>query len=233
MGSSVSLKTVGPVPPGVSDDRERWNEKYAEASFELPEEPIPELERRIATLPDGRALDVATGTGRNATFLAERGYDVDAIDVADAALERAAERADRRGVEVNWIRADVDEYTFDRRAYDLVTVSFFAGLDLLPELKEALAPGGVLVYEHHLRSADGVEVGPSSDRYRFRSNDLLRACLDLTVLYYEERLRSVIDGDAAVATVVARNSTGCAQSYPRLEELGADGRTGEDTGGTG
>ncbi len=221
---------MAPVPPGVSDDRERWNEKYADADFTLPEEPIPELERRIGTLPEGRALDVATGDGRNAIFLAECGYDVDAIDVADAALERAAERADRRGVEVNWIRADVEEHTFEREAYDLVTVSFFAALGLLPELKEALAPGGVLVYEHHLRSSERAEVGPSSDRYRFRSNDLLRACLDLTVMYYEERRRSVIGGDAAVATVVARNSAGGTQSYPRLERVGStDGTPDEES----
>ncbi|SDQ35806.1 class I SAM-dependent methyltransferase [Natronobacterium texcoconense] len=197
----------------MTDDRTRWNEKYSDPDFDLPEEPIPTLERRIDTLPDGRALDVATGSGRNAVFLAERGYDVDAIDVADEALERARRRADDRGVEVDWIRADLAEYEFEDE-YDVITVSFFAALESLPALKEALAPGGVLVYEHHLRSSDEIDVGPSSDRFRYRSNDLLRACLDLTVLSYEERRREVIGGTAAVVTLVARNSHGGNQSYP-------------------
>lgn len=199
------------------DDRERWNETYSgDDEFELPEDPIPELARRIDTLPEGRALDVATGTGRNATYLADRGYEVEAIDVSDEALERARRRADERGVDVEWIRTDLTdpEVDIETDAYDLITVSFFAALDLLPELKEALAPDGVLVYEHHLRSSDPVEIGPSSDRHRYRSNDLLRACLDLTILAYEERRREVNGGTAAVATLLARNSGGGAQSYP-------------------
>ncbi len=200
----------------MTDDRERWNEKHGDDDFRLPDEPIPELERRLETLPPGRALDVATGTGRNALFLAEHGYDVDAVDVADRALETARRRADDRDVDVNWIRADVAAFDLEDDAYDVITVSFFAALEVLPDLKAALAPGGVLVYEHHLRSSDPVEVGPSSDRHRYRSNDLLRACLDLTILHYEERVRSLTGGSAAVATLVARNSSGGSQSYPRL-----------------
>ncbi|WIV65963.1 class I SAM-dependent methyltransferase [Natrialbaceae archaeon AArc-T1-2] len=205
----------------MTDDRERWNEKYSsDDQFELPEDPIPELERRIDTLPDGRALDVATGTGRNAICLATQGYDVEAVDVSDEALERARRWADERDADVEWIRADLTDpdsgFDLEADAYDLITVSFFAALDLLPDLKEALAPGGVLVYEHHLRSSEPVEIGPSSDRHRYRSNDLLRACLDLTILTYEERRCAVNDGTAAVMTLVARNSSGGAQSYPDL-----------------
>jgi SAM-dependent methyltransferase len=202
----------------VTDDRERWNEKYStDDEFELPADPIPELARRIDTLPTGRALDVATGTGRNARFLAAAGYEVDAVDVSDEALDRAARAADREGVEVNWIRADIDDFEFEADAYDVITVSFFAALDRLPDLLAALAPGGVLVYEHHLRSSDPLEIGPS-DRYRYPSNHLLRSCLGLTILHYEERTRLDEKGRSqAVATLVGRNSTGGAQSYPRVE----------------
>ena len=201
----------------MTDDRERWNEKYStDDEFELPEEPIPALARLIDTLPPGRALDVATGTGRNARFLARHGYDVDAVDVSDEALDRAAAAAESEGIEgVTWIRSDIDDFAFEPSAYDVITVSFFAALDHLPELKAALAPGGVLIYEHHLQSSDPIDLGPSSDRYRYRSNDLLRACLDLTVLDYRERTRTDDEGRTlAVATVVARNSTGGRQSYP-------------------
>ncbi|WP_121742637.1 class I SAM-dependent methyltransferase [Natronorubrum halophilum] len=200
----------------MTGERERWNEKYSSVEFELPDDPVPELERRLTTLPDGRALDVATGTGRNALFLADHGYDVDAVDISDAALERAEARADERGVDVNWLRADLADLDLADDAYDVITVSFFSALEHLPALKAALAPGGVFVYEHHLRSSDPVEVGPSSERYRYRSNDLLRACLDLTILSYEERRRPVAGGIAAVATLVARNSSGGTQSYPKL-----------------
>lgn len=221
----------------MTDDRDRWNEKYADPDFDLPDDPIPELARRIDTLPAGRALDVATGTGRNAIFLAAHGYAVEAIDVADAALETAEARAADRGVEVDWIRADIATVQLERDAYDVVTVSFFDVLAHLETVVDALAPGGVLVYEHHLRSTDPIDVGPSSDEYRFEANELLRACLDdLTILSYEERRRrepvegrdeTSGEGNAAdsapgnvgaVATVVARNSSDGVQSYPLLPE---------------
>jgi SAM-dependent methyltransferase len=202
----------------MGNDRARWNERYrSDGDFDLPSEPIPAVKRLFEALPRGRALDVATGTGRNARYLASQGYAVDAMDVSDAALTRAAAAAEAEGVDgIDWIRADVDDFDFEASTYDVITVSFFAALDALPELKEALAPGGVLIYEHHLRSSDPLDVGPSNDRYRFRSNDLLRACLDLTILEYRERTRREDEGGRqAVATVVARNSTGGRQSYPQ------------------
>ncbi|QCS43269.1 bifunctional 2-polyprenyl-6-hydroxyphenol methylase/3-demethylubiquinol 3-O-methyltransferase UbiG [Natrinema versiforme] len=216
----------------MSDDRDRWNDRYEQADFDPDDDPVPALERRISTLPDGRALDVATGTGRNALFLAEHGYDVDAVDISDAALERARDRAAERGVDANWIRADLADFDPGRERYDVIVVSFFAALEHLPALKDALAPGGVLIYEHHLRSSDPV-AGPSTDRYRYRSNDLLRACLDLTILSYEERRRPVDDGGdedgsedddgtIAVATLVARRSSGGTQSYPLVSDVGGD-----------
>ncbi len=212
---SERSKGYGLERPVVTDDRTRWNEKYGDDDFELPDDPIPQLAARLEKLPGGRALDVATGTGRNARFLAANGYEVDAVDVSDRALEIAEERADAGGVDVNWIRADLSEFDVEPERYDVITVSFFAALELLPALKDALAPGGVLIYEHHLRSADPIDIGPSSDRYRYRSNDLLRACLDLTILFYEEEVRLDDDGNRlAVATLVGRNSSGGKQSYP-------------------
>ena len=216
---NLSLRRLREV---VTDDRARWNEKYStDEEFDLPDDPIPELGRRVDALPPGRALDVATGTGRNARFLASEGYDVDAVDVSDEALDRAARAARDDGVDerVTWLRSDVADFEFETSAYDVITVSYFAALDLLPDIKEALAPDGVLIYEHHLRSSDPIDIGPSNDRYRFRANDLLRACLDLTVLEYRERTRLDEEGRTqAVATLVGRNSTGGCQSYPRAAE---------------
>lgn len=200
----------------MADDRAYWNERYREAGFELPEEAAPLLRRNADWLPDGRALDVATGTGRNALFLAERGYEVDAVDVSGVALARARDRATDRGVDVNWVQADLERHPLPTEAYDVVVVTFFHALDRLPDLKDALAPGGVLLYEHHLRADPPAERGPSDDRHRFRSNDLLRACLDLTVLSYAERTRVEDGRRSAVVELAARNSSGGAQSYPEL-----------------
>lgn len=200
----------------MKNDRQYWNERYRNADFGQSTVPSQPLREFVADLPDGRAFDVATGTGRNALFLAESGYAVDAVDVSGAALSIARDRAAERSLEgaVDWIQADLDTYPIPSDSYDVVSVSFYHALDLLPDLKESLTDGGVLVYEHHLRSPDA-DRGPDDDRHRFRSNDLLRACLDLTVLHYEESTRKSDGRTSAVATLVARNSRGGTQRYPR------------------
>jgi SAM-dependent methyltransferase len=200
------------------DDRTYWDERYGSEEFRLPEEPSRPLRTFADAFPPGRAFDVATGTGRNALFLAEQGYEVDAVDVSGVALAEARERAAERDLDghVDWIQADLDTYCAPESTYDVVSVSFYRALELLPDLKEALAPGGVLCYEHHLRSPEA-DRGPSDDRHRFRSNDLLRAALDLTVLHYEETTRVADGRTSAVATLVARNTSGGSQTYPRRE----------------
>lgn len=199
----------------MNEERTNWNERYRTGEFQPPRAPSPLLRYAVEALPPGRALDIATGTGRNALFLAEQGYEVDAIDISDEALAIARDHATERSLEVNWIRADIDDYCFPERAYDVVMVDFCTVPHRLPDIKEALAADGVLLYEHHLRSAAPVDRGPSSDRYRFRSNDLLHACLDLTVLHYEEQTRIDDGRKAAIATLIARNSSGGAQEYPK------------------
>lgn len=199
----------------MEDDRVRWNERYRGTEFDLPTVPSSLLSEWIDRLPGGRALDVATGTGRNARFLADHGYEVDAVDISDEALRQARDHATRQSLAVNWIQADLDTYPLPTERYSVIVVTFFHALDLLPDLKEALEPGGVLLYEHHLRADPPAERGPSDDRHRFRSNDLLRACLDLTVLHYEEATRITDGRRSAVATLVARQSTGGAQAYPQ------------------
>lgn len=182
----------------MSDERGHWNERYADEDREPPTEPADVLAKYVAGIPDGRALDVATGGGRNAIFLAEHGYAVDAIDISEAGLEIARERADERGVadRIEFVRADVEEHEFPREAYDAVVVARYYSLNVVPALKRALAPSGVLLYEHRLQPPGG------SKRFRFRSNDLLRACLDLRIVSYEEPVE--ITGDDATVRLVAR-----------------------------
>lgn len=199
-------------------ERERWDERYRSGEFEPPKEPSRLLRTWMEEAPEGRALDVATGHGRNALLMAEE-REVDAVDISGEALAGARRRSEGSGAEVNWVQADLESFPVPEGTYSLINVSFYRDMDLLTDLKEGLVEGGLLLYEHHLRSAEEpVEVGPPRDRQRFGSNELLRSCLDLTVLHYGERSYGRDGGRGALARLVARRSRGAAQSYPAAEE---------------
>ncbi|MFC7185739.1 class I SAM-dependent methyltransferase [Halorubrum yunnanense] len=194
-----------------------WDERFASGEYPREPEPSAVLRSYEPSVPDGRALDVAAGTGRNAVFLAQAGYAVDALDTSREGLRIIRERAGERGItdRIEPICGDISTYGFPSEAYELITMSFFHTLDRFADLSEALAPGGYLFVEGHLRSASPTPSGPSGDRYRFAANELLRAGLGLTVLYYDETTQERPDDRRrATARLLARRSTGGRQSYP-------------------
>ncbi|GEM_PF-1131837 len=109
-----------------------------------------------APLAPGRALDLGCGLGGNAIWLAQRGWQVRAVDFADVALGTARERAGGAGVEVDFVVGDLREYRGEQ-TYDLVTL-FYIHLsgaerrDLLHRAAALLAPGGRLLFVGHDRS---------------------------------------------------------------------------------
>lgn len=182
-----------------------WDDRYQSGDFPRSDAPAIILAEVIELAPDGRALDVATGTGRQAIFLAENGYDVDAIDLSRVGLTQAAATGRERGVAVNWIQADLSKFDFPTSRYALSTVIGYKDLNILGALADALVPGGVLVYEHHLGPAANAASGPSTDTYRFRHNELLHACLSLRILSYREWNQSGCDDSVSPrVTLVAR-----------------------------
>lgn len=194
-----------------------WDARFASGAYPRAPEPSPVLRSYEPSVPDGRALDVAAGTGRNAVFLAESGYAVDALDASREGLSVIRERAVERGVadRIEAVQADASTYAFPTETYELITMSFFHALDRFTDLTEALVPGGYLFVEGHLRSASPTPSGPSDDRYRFGANELLRAGLGLTVLYYDETTEERPgDRRRATARLLARRSSGGRQSYP-------------------
>jgi len=210
-------------PTGSATPADFWDEMYRSGQFPPDATPSELLTAWIDALPVGRALDVGAGVGLNTSVLVDAGFAVDAIDVSTEALSRARERVDDDSV--TWIEGDVSTPEQPpSQEYDVILMSQFPDLGILRTLKDALADGGYLLYEHHLQTTDPVTRGPTDDEvphadaHRVRSNELLRAGLDLTVIHYRERTREHGDGDrAAIAELVARDTHGGKQSYPAVE----------------
>jgi tellurite methyltransferase len=134
----------------------------------------------IATPLAGRALDVACGRGRHALLLAERGYEVDAVDFALPALMALRRTAIARGLAIECVAADLTMWPVPVAHYALVVVVNFLERALLGSLRDAVAPGGALLYETH-RHADGT-TSPIRAEFRLAPGELDELCRGWDVL---------------------------------------------------
>lgn len=185
-------------------DRLKWDERYQSGAYGERRYPSVLLQEWIDRIPCGRALDVACGAGRNALFLAARGFTVDAVDISGAALDLARGRAQQAGLLINWIEHDLDELLALDAQYALIVLMRYVNLPLLRQLTGNLAPGGFLVCEQHLVTDEEV-IGPSNSAYRVASGALRAAAKDLRIHHLEEAI--VQDPDkrnAALARLVAQ-----------------------------
>jgi SAM-dependent methyltransferase len=137
-------------------DADDWNARYATQELVWTAEPNVFVAAETGGLPPGRALDLACGEGRNAVWLAAKGWDVTGVDFAEAALDKARRLAGERGVTVRWHCADVRSWVPGDDRYDLVLLAYLQ----LPEDQrhqalapavEALAPDGTLLVVAHDR----------------------------------------------------------------------------------
>lgn len=186
-------------------DRSRWDQRYRDGSYRARPHPTELLVTWQPELPRGRALDIACGAGRNALYLAGCGYRVDAVDISATALERASDSARQRGLEVNWIEADLDRFEPHAGAYDLIVVARYVNRILMPRLAPALDAGGALVYEHHIQTEVEVD-GPKDPAFRLEPGELRRQFAGLDIRCYREGMVRDPDGrNMALAQLVAFN----------------------------
>ena len=142
----------------------KWNARYAGGSHAAEAGPLPLLTAAVASVPPGRALDLGCGAGRHAVWLAERGWQVDAVDGAAAGIELLLARAERAGCRerirphVADLEADPPAFVIAEGAHDLIVDSFFLHRPLFPAIRRGARPGGLLVAALHL-SAPGADRG--------------------------------------------------------------------------
>ena len=158
-------------------DAEAWDARYAEAP-QWSATPNDLVAAELDGLSPGTAVDLAAGEGRHAVWLAERGWQVTAVDFAAAGLERGRTAAAERGVQVTWEVADVVTWR-PPAPVDLVLIAY---LHLVADDRrrvhraavESLAPGGTLLLVGHDASniAEGVG-GPQDPAVLCTAEDVL------------------------------------------------------------
>jgi len=186
-------------------DSTAWNQRYADSELVWSAAPNIWVEQLTQDMPPGKALDVAAGEGRNALWLAARGWHVTAVDFSAVALQRAASLAKQRlgddAGNLLTLEADVETWVPPARSYDLVLVVYLhlparQRSAVMRAAVEAVAPGGTLLVVGHdlanLRSGHG---GPQDAAVLYTPADIVADIepAQLTVVRAETVVRSLTD----------------------------------------
>ena len=205
-----------------ASDRERWEARYGREGLVMGERVKPLLRELEPVLPgSGRALDIACGEGQLAVWLARRGLDVTAVDIAPSGLAKLQAQAQAAGVDarVRGIEADLDQGLPPLEpGFDLVTCIDFYSPAVMAQARELLAPGGMLLVQVVLERSgaearckaqrfgddpaedDGV-TPPERSPHRARSNEALEFAAGLRLQFWRE---GTMDGRALAQLLAQR-----------------------------
>ncbi|SDY80103.1 Methyltransferase domain-containing protein [Modestobacter sp. DSM 44400] len=181
-------------------DAAAWDTRYAASGLIWTAEPNRWVTEVLAGRPPGTAVDLACGEGRNAIWLAERGWAVTGVDFSAAALDKASVLAHQRGVRVDWQLADLADWR-TRQPVDLVLLAYLQVSEQLRRpvhraAAQALETGGtLLVIGHDSTNLTHGVGGPQDPAVLFAPDDVLADVdgLGLTVAR-AERVHRPVEG---------------------------------------
>ena len=156
----------------TEQDREKWNSKYQKNYGNS--DPSEILEKYISLASHGNALDLACGNGRNSKFLVQKGFQVDAVDISNIAINHLVGKDPR----INVICEDVDTWQIPQDRYQIIINIRFMDRRLFPMIQKGLNLGGVLIFESFI---------DEKKDYCLKPNELLNAFESFHVVYYEEK----------------------------------------------
>ena len=157
-------------------------------------DPSDILEKYIFLASQGNALDLACGNGRNSRFLAQKGFQVDAVDISNIAINHLAGQDPR----INAICQDMDTWQIPQDHYQIIINIRFMDRRLFPMIEKGLKPGGILIFESFI---------DEKKAYCLEPNELLNAFENFHVVYYEEKKSEEPDKfDQSVYFVAVKNT---------------------------
>lgn len=180
----------------------KWDERYKQGEH-LNDKPHPLVVEFAAKLKPGRALDMACGVGRHALYLAERGWQVTAVDSSKVAIEMLLERASKLSLQVDARVADLEtgEFVIESNRYDLILNCLYLQRDLFPAIKAGVKISGAVLAVIAMVDDDPA-VKPMNPAFLLQPGEL-RAKFDGWELLHDFE-RKPASNRRAMAEVVAR-----------------------------
>jgi SAM-dependent methyltransferase len=199
----------------MPNDAHEWDERYRRPGHWAGSEPAEFLVQVLPLLRKGTALDIASGEGRNALFLAAQGFHVVAVERSRVALEKTESAARERGIHTQWssqldtnshqagvclVEADLESLALPISQFDLVMCIKYLQRSLLASLERALRRGGLLIYETYtLAHLQFPGSGPRNPDFLLRPGELRDAFRSMEILFYSE-----ICAGKGIASLLAR-----------------------------
>ena len=181
--------------------RDLWNERYGQRGAVWGVEPNQFVADRLDGLPPSRVLDLGSGQGRNAIWLAQQGHEVTAVDVSDVATAQGADMAAAVGVTVDFVAADIEAWEPDVESFDVVVLAYFqapeaARTAIHHKAVRALTPGGrVLVVAHHRDNLEHGIGGPPMIEVLFDEAGVADDFAGFEILENTKVMRHIEKGD--------------------------------------
>ncbi|MSR84946.1 methyltransferase domain-containing protein [Candidatus Uhrbacteria bacterium] len=199
--------------------KEFFQKNENSSSFGIP---IKTVERLAELLPSGLVLDLGAGDGRHALYLADKGFQVKAIDLSTAGIEKLQQLAESRGFVIQTEVADVSTYAIEIDYEAIIAILLFqflnadASLRLMKEMKAHTKPGGINVVHVFTRTGDRPRLDQEEDPTAFYPEDgwLKEFYSDWEVIEYSSSTEPLIgkshqDGTpmtSVVEKIIARKS---------------------------
>ncbi len=182
-------------------DSAQWDDRYSTKELIWTGRANQFVEAHLTDLEPGTAIDLGAGEGRNAVWLASRGWTVTAVDFSQVGLDKAQQLASEHGADIVTVQADATTWQPDDPV-DLVVLSYLQlpadqQRTVLEHAATWLAPGGTLfVIAHDRSNVDQGHGGPPSADVCYSVDDTVAALegLDVTTAEVAERHVETDDG---------------------------------------
>jgi tellurite methyltransferase len=174
------------------DSKTQWDQRYAKPTFVFGKSPAKFLAENYHFIPfEGSVLDMGMGEGRNAVFLAQKGYKVTGVDLSSVAVKKSYLLAQEFGVKIKGVVASLRDYKIQPETYDAIICFYWVDRSMVEKVKSWLKPGGILIYEAHTISEKQRDPSKRADKdgdNYVRDQELLKLFPGMRVLKYEEPL---------------------------------------------
>jgi tellurite methyltransferase len=170
------------------DSKSDWDERYNKPQFIFGKRPAKFLAENYSYIPpDSNVLDMGMGEGRNAVFLAQKGYRVTGVDISSVAVKKAQLLSKEFGVKIKGIVASLKEYNFPAGTFDSIICFYYVDRSLIGKMVQWLKPGGILIYEAHtLKHKEFASLKNEPDDFFLKEQELLKMFSGMRILKFEE-----------------------------------------------